>query len=627
MEHSALTKEFLRSVPLKPGVYLMQDGQGVVLYVGKARELRKRLASYLRVDHREQSKTAMLLSQVRNIATILTNTEKEALILEASLIKQHRPRYNVILRDDKNYPLIKVTVQEEWPRLLMTRRRHKDGARYFGPFSSPTAMWETIRYLNSLFPLRRCKEKALKAKARPCLNAQMNRCLAPCAGKVAREKYLDMVRRVLLVLEGKNRQLAGELSREMEMAAEELRFEDAAVLRDRIRSLSDTLEKQQAVAAHGHDQDVFSFARREAAVAVAVLAVRKGVISGQQVFLLVDPVGLDPEVLAEVLARYYGEDDCFLPGEILLPFDIGEAPLLAEWLSERGRRRVAIVRPQRGEKVRLLAMAAANAEQALAEHSKKNASWEALAATLGNALRLPRSPGRIECLDISNISGQMAVGSLVCFLGGEPAKNLYRHYKIRTVHGPDDYAMMEEVLARRFGRGKEENDLPDLLVVDGGRGQLSMAIRVVGRLGLAGMVELASIAKERENEGEKLYRPGRKNPIVLPRHSPVLLFFMRIRDEAHRYGVTFHRKLRSDRFLASALIGIPGIGRSRVTLLLKEFGSLPRVARASQAELAAVAGIGPATAGKIWEHLHGAQEAGQGAESGGRESETGRKEF
>jgi len=627
MEHSALTKEFLRSVPLKPGVYLMQDGQGVVLYVGKARELRKRLASYLRVDHREQSKTAMLLSQVRNIATILTNTEKEALILEASLIKQHRPRYNVILRDDKNYPLIKVTVQEEWPRLLMTRRRHKDGARYFGPFSSPTAMWETIRYLNSLFPLRRCKEKALKAKARPCLNAQMNRCLAPCAGKVAREKYLDMVRRVLLVLEGKNRQLAGELSREMEMAAEELRFEDAAVLRDRIRSLSDTLEKQQAVAAHGHDQDVFSFARREAAVAVAVLAVRKGVISGQQVFLLVDPVGLDPEVLAEVLARYYGEDDCFLPGEILLPFDIGEAPLLAEWLSERGRRRVAIVRPQRGEKVRLLAMAAANAEQALAEHSKKNASWEALAAALGNALRLPRSPGRIECLDISNISGQMAVGSLVCFLGGEPAKNLYRHYKIRTVHGPDDYAMMEEVLARRFGRGKEENDLPDLLVVDGGRGQLSMAIRVVGRLGLAGMVELASIAKERENEGEKLYRPGRKNPIVLPRHSPVLLFFMRIRDEAHRYGVTFHRKLRSDRFLASALIGIPGIGRSRVTLLLKEFGSLPRVARASQAELAAVAGIGPATAGKIWEHLHGAQEAGQGAESGGRESETGRKEF
>lgn len=625
MEHSALTKEFLRSVPLKPGVYLMQNGQGGVLYVGKARELRKRLASYLRADYRQQSKTAMLLSQVRSIATILTNTEKEALILEASLIKQHRPRYNVILRDDKNYPLIKVTVQEEWPRLLMARRRHKDGARYFGPFSSPTAMWETIRYLNSLFPLRRCKEKALKAKARPCLDAQMNRCLAPCVGKVAREEYLDMVRRVLLVLEGKNRQLAGELGREMEKAAEELRFEDAAILRDRIKSLHDTLEKQQAVAAHGHDQDVFSFARREAAVAVAVLSVRKGVISGQQVFLLVDPVGRDQEVLAEVLSRYYGEDDSFLPGEILLPFDIVEAPLLAEWLSERGGRRVAIVCPQRGEKVRLLAMAAANAEQALADRSKKNASWDALAAALGKALHLSCSPGRIECLDISNISGQMAVGSLVCFLGGEPAKNLYRHYRIRTVHGPDDYAMMEEVLARRFSRGKEENDLPDLLVVDGGRGQLSMAIRVLEQIGLAGMVELASIAKERENEGEKVYRPGRKNPIVLPRHSPVLLFLMRVRDEAHRYGVTFHRKLRSDRFLASPLTRIPGVGKIRVTLLLKEFGSLPRLVRASPAELAGVAGIGPALAMKIWEHLHGAEETGQKTGPGGRGLERGRK--
>lgn len=624
MAHPVLSKEFLRSVPLKPGVYLMRNREGEVLYVGKARELRKRLASYLRVDPGQQGKTAMLLSRVRSIDTILTNTEKEALILEASLIKQHRPRYNVILRDDKNYPLIKVTVQEEWPRLLMTRRRHKDGARYFGPFSSPSAMWETIRYLNSLFPLRRCKEKTLGEKARPCLNAQMDRCLAPCAGRITREEYREMVRKVLLVLEGKNRELVNELSREMAQAAEDLRFEEAAVLRDRIRSLTDTLEKQQVVASHGHDQDVFAFARREASVAVAVLSVRKGVVSGQQVFLLVDPVGRDPEVLAEVLSRYYGEEERPLPHEVLLPFDIAEAGLLAEWLSDRGGRRVAVVRPQRGEKLRLLAMAATNAEQALAERHRKSVSWQALAAAMDKVLHLGRFPERIECLDISNISGAMAVGSLVCFVGGEPAKDLYRHYRIRTVHGPDDYAMMEEVLVRRFSRGKEENDLPDLLVVDGGRGQLSMAVRVLERLDLAGSVELAAIAKERAEEGEKLYRPGRKNPIVLPRHSPVLLHMMRIRDEAHRYGVTFHRKLRGDRLLASPLAKIPGVGTSRTSLLLREFGSLRRLGQASPAELAAVAGIGPALAGQIYHHLHGGEGGGQGAEA--RERGHGKKQ-
>jgi excinuclease ABC subunit C len=604
-----LSKEFLRSVPLRPGVYLMREGNGTVLYVGKARELRKRLASYLRVDVGEQSKTALLLAQVRSIDTILTGTEKEALILEASLIKQYRPRYNIILRDDKNYPLIKVTVQEAWPRLLMARSRQKDGARYFGPFSSAAAMWETIRLLNELFPLRRCKEKNLKVRTRPCLNAQMARCLAPCAGRVAREEYQALVRKVLLVLEGKNRELLLELGREMERAADELRFEEAALLRDRIRALQATLEKQQIVAAHGQDQDVFAFARQGAGVAVAVLAVRRGVVSGQQVFLLLDPVGRDAEVLAEVLSRYYGEEDRFLPREVLLPFAIAEAELLAEWLSERGGRRVAVLCPQRGEKARLLEMAEANAAQALADRERQDASWQALAAALGRTLRLARVPERIECLDISNISGQLAVGSLVCFLAGEPAKHLYRHYRIRTVHGPDDYAMMAEVLGRRLRRGKEENDLPDLLLVDGGRGQLAMAARAVRELDLAGRVELAAIAKEREGEGEKLYRPGRKNPILLPRHSPLLLYLMRLRDESHRYGVTFHRRLRGKRLLASPLQGIPGVGRERTRLLLKEFGSLARLQAAGQEELAAVAGIGATLAAQIRRHLHESGEA------------------
>ena len=600
-------KDFLPGVPLKPGVYLMKSRAGEVLYVGKARELRKRLSSYARVEQGQHGKTAMLLSQVRGIETIVTNTEKEALILEASLIKQHRPKYNVILRDDKNYPLLKVTVQEQWPRLVMTRRRQKDGARYFGPFSSPSAMWETIRYLNSLFPLRRCKEKNLKSKARPCLNHQMGRCLAPCADKVGREEYQELVRNVLLVLEGKNQQLVKELSRKMELAAAALRFEEAAQLRDRIASLNKTLEKQQVVAAHGRDQDVLGFARQGDSVAVALLFIRKGVISGQQAFFLAEPVGSDPEVLTEVLSRFYGEEGQYLPQEILLPFAGTDDPLLAEWLSELKGTTVTIACPQRGDRVRLLEMASTNAQQVLVARKTRQTSWQFLAEGLQKALGLAKLPERIECLDISNLNGRQAVGSLVCFVGGETAKDRYRHYGIHTVDGPDDYAMMAEVLARRFARGLVEKDLPDLLLVDGGKGQLGVAMQALAELGVVpgtGTVELAGIAKEKAGEGEKLYRPGRKNPLILDSHSPVLLYLMRIRDEAHRYGITLHRKLRAKESLTSSLEQIPGVGKVRRELLLRELGSMQRLAQASVATLSAVPGIGPALAALIWQHLH-----------------------
>ena len=597
-------KEFLSTVPLKPGVYQMKSRSGEVLYVGKARELRKRLSSYARIDQSPHGKTAMLLSQVRGIETIVTNTEKEALILEASLIKQHRPKYNVILRDDKSYPLLKVTVQEEWPRLVMTRRRIKDGARYFGPFSSPSAMWETIRYLNSLFPLRRCKEKTLTPKARPCLNHQMGRCLAPCADKVGREEYQELVSNVLLVLEGKNQQLVKGLSRKMALASAALRFEEAAELRDRIASLNKTLEKQQVVASHGRDQDVLGFVRQGGSVAVALLFIRKGVITGQQAFFLADPVGSDPEVLTEVLSRFYGEEGQYLPQEILLPFAGTDDPLLAEWLSEQRGGTVTIACPQRGDRVRLLEMAETNAQQVLIARKTRQTSWQVLAEGLQKTLGLVRLPERIECLDISNLGGQQAVGSLVCFVGGEMAKDRYRHYGIHTVPGPDDYAMMAEVLARRFAKGLVENDLPDLLLVDGGKGQLGVAMHALAELGIPDGVELVGIAKEKAGEGEKLYRPGRKNPLILDRHSPVLLYLMRIRDEAHRYGITLHRKLRRKQSLISSVEQIPGVGKGRRELLLRELGSMQRLAQASVAELAAVMGIGPALAAQIWQHLH-----------------------
>jgi excinuclease ABC subunit C len=466
-------------------------------------------------------------------------------------------------------------------------------------------MWETIRYLNSLFPLRRCKEKSLKPKSRPCLNHQMGRCLAPCADKVSREEYRELVDNVLLVLEGKNQQLVKELSRKMALAAEALRFEEAAQLRDRINSLNKTLEKQQVVATHTRDQDVLGFARQDASVAVALLFIRKGVITGQQSFFLAEPVGTDPEVLTEVLSRFYSEEGRYLPQEILLPFSGTDDPLLAEWLSEQRGTTVTIACPQRGDRVRLLEMAATNAQQVLVARKTRQTSWQALAGGLQKALGLAQLPERIECLDISNLGGKQAVGSLVCFVNGEMAKDRYRHYGIHTVPGPDDYAMMAEVLARRFAKGLAKGDMPDLLLVDGGKGQLGVAMQALADLGIPGTVELAGIAKEKVEEGEKLYRPGRKNPILQDRHSPVLLYLMRIRDEAHRYGITIHRRLRGKESLTSALEQIPGVGKARKELLLREIGSMRRIAQASVEELAAVVGIGPALAVQIWEHLHG----------------------
>lgn len=597
-------KNFLPTVPLNPGVYLMQDKVGQVLYVGKARELRKRLASYGRVEGGGHSKTSVMLSQVEEISFIVTPSEQDALLLEASLIKQHHPRYNVILRDDKNYPLIKVTVQEEWPRLCMTRRRSKDGARYFGPFPSAGAMWETIRLLHSLFPLRRCKERVLRSRARPCLNHQMGRCLAPCGGKVDREAYLAMVAQVLLVLEGRNHEVTRQLAMEMEQAAVALRFEDAAVLRDRLQALDTTLARRQVVAEHGLDQDIFGLVRRGASVAISVLLVRGGAVSGQQGFFLADPVGEDDEVLSEVLTRFY-EEERVLPRELLLSIPVTDQQLLADWLTARAGRKVTIFCPQRGDRVRLVAMATANAEQLFADKERRADSWQALAKALVEALHLGKEPTRIECLDISNISGQQAVGSLVAFSSGEANKPGFRHYRIRTVEGPNDYAMMAEVLGRRFSRGAADGDLPELFMVDGGKGQLRMAQEALAELGLDGRVELVGIAKEREEEGEKLYRPDRKNPIVLKRNSPALLYLMRIRDEAHRFGVTFHRRLRNKASLTSVLDAIPGVGPTRRRALLAALGSIKRVGEATVEELAAVEGIGPVLAGQIWSGLHG----------------------
>ena len=607
-----LTPRFLKTVPLKPGVYLMKGEDGQVLYVGKAKELRKRLASYQKVDPTISLKTDVLMSRVRSIEFIMTHTEKEAFILESSLIKKHKPRFNIDLKDDKSYPLIKVTVGEDWPRVMMTRRRLKDGSSYFGPFASANAMRNTLGIIKMVFPLRNCKGKKLKKRSRPCLNHQMDRCLAPCTGQADPVQYQEMVENILLILEGKNRQLLKQISDEMQEAAAALEFERAALLRDRLQALNKTMEKQVVVSMADIDrnQDVVGYVRQGAGVALSFISVRQGMVNGQQTFFLLDPIGDDVEVLAEAVRRYYSRGQT-IPHELLLSFDIGDTGSLAEWLSDLRGSRAQVLLPKRGGRLKLLRMAEQNARQMHIDQENRQKNWQELAAAMQAKMRLGRIPARIECLDISNISGKQPVGSLVCFIEGDKAASRYRHYKISGAETPDDYRMMEEVLDRRFAKDEEGGDLPDLLVLDGGKGQLNVARRVLENHKLLKKIELASIAKDREGKVEKIYRPGRKNPLQLAGHSPVLLFLMQIRDEAHRFGVTFHRRLRQKKAFASELDNIPGIGPGRKKVLLKELGSIAAVKRAKVSELAEVNGIGPELAQQIWNYFHRFTDSGK----------------
>ena len=599
-----LSSEFLKTVSSGPGVYLML-GRKEVLYVGKAVNLRKRLASYKRYCQADHSKTAVMLTKVKRIETILTTTEKEALILEASLIKKHRPRYNVILRDDKTYPLIKVTVIDKWPRIIVTRKRTRDGNRYFGPYSSISSMRETLKLLQSIFPLRRCPK--VKSRSRPCLNFQLGRCLAPCCKSVDEKIYRELVNGVLMVLEGRNRELIADLKKKMKLAAQTLEFEKAAVIRDRINGLERTLERQVVVADHSRDQDVFGIVRKDASVGMAILFVRSGMISGAQSFFLADPLGADSTILSETILQYYTPARQ-PPPEILLPETPDDLHLLRERLTEIRGAAVKTLVPGRGRSMQLMKMVRRNAAQIFAEQSKKKKSWSNLCSAMQKYLDLRSQPDRVECVDISNIGGKQAVGSLVSFESGVKNKKGYRHFTIKSKEVPDDYAMMREVLERKLQRAVKEKKIPDMLLLDGGKGQLSLAQDVLKKYSLEDKIDLVAIAKEKQEEGEKLFRPGRKNPIILPRHSPVLLFLMRVRDEAHRFGITHHRKLRNKKTLSSELDALKGVGEKRKKLLLKSFGSLKRLKQASQQQLQRVPGIGEQLAGSIYNQLHGTDE-------------------
>ncbi len=583
---NAEIEEKLALLPDKPGVYLMKDDKGRIIYVGKAINLKNRVRSYFQSSRNHSPKVLALVARISDLEYIITASEIEALILECNLIKKHRPKYNISLRDDKTYPYIKVT-KEEFPRVYATRKVVKDGARYFGPYTSAGAVHETLRLLKTLFPLRSCRN--LDAK-RPCLEHHIKRCLAPCAAKVDQATYGEMIKAVGLFLEGRSDAVIKNLKRQMAAAAEALAFEQAARLRDQLVAVEKIVEKQNIVTGSG-DQDVIGLARSAAGTCAQVFFIRSGKMVGRDHYMLKGGEDeSDQNILAAFVKQYYSQA-AFIPREILLPFELEEQHLLAEWLSSAKGGRVQVETPKRGTKKDLVNMAAGNAATVLEEQAARlEADTDktlGAAAELGQYLGLPAAPERIECFDISHIQGAETVASMVVFEGGQPNKNEYRRYKLKTVEGkPDDFKSMQEVVGRRYREASAKGPIPDLIIIDGGKGQLNSALPIIRGAGLS-QVTVVGLAKEFEH----IFREGSSEPLILPRHSQSLYLVQRIRDEAHRFAITYHRKLRSKRNLISVLDHIPGIGAKRRKALWDHFGSLAKIKAAEAAELAAVDGM------------------------------------
>jgi excinuclease ABC subunit C len=601
----------LAAVPAAPGVYLLKDAHGKVIYVGKAVNLRARVRSYLRGGD-ERSQVRFLVGKLASFETLVTASEKEALILENNLIKQYRPRYNIRLKDDKSYVSVKVTVGEAWPRVLVTRRIVKDGSRYFGPFHSASAVRETLDTIRKIFPLRTCSDGVFRNRSRPCIEYDIKRCLGPCVLPVDRAAYESHLRQAMQLLEGRSREVAMAVRARMEAAAAAERFEDAARLRDQLRAIEKTQERQQVVAHWGADQDVFGLYREGGAIEVQVLFVRDGKLVSNQAYAFDAWELPDAEVLEAVLTQFYQAVARDVPDEILLPVGISDAAVRAEYLSERRGRKVTIAVPQRGDKLRLVAMAQANARQSFLERRDAAAEGSRQVAELQRRLDLRAAPRRIECVDIATFQGGETVGAVVAFADGRPWKDGYRRFRIRSISGTDDFAAVAEVLARRFRDGPRRADPPDLLVIDGGLGQLGAAKAVLAEIGL-GELAVVGLAKERvardprareiQKRPDRVYLPGRKNPVVLRSNSTALFLLQRVRDEAHRFANTYHRALRRRARLGSLLDAIDGVGPGRRRALLRHFGSMRRVRAATQAELMEVQGISAALATRIKERL------------------------
>jgi excinuclease ABC subunit C len=578
-------QEKIRSLPDAPGVYLFKDARGEHLYIGKAVSLRKRVQSYFtdRDFGYDAERLGTMVGQIADVEFLLTANELEALILESNLIKQRRPRYNIVLRDDKHYPFICLNLKDPFPALQVTRRIKGDGALYFGPYVPAGTMWNLLALINRTFPLRTCRSIAGRTL---CLEYHLGRCLGPCEGLVTQKDYAEIVQKVRLVLEGKDQEVIRQMEGQMRQAADRLEYERAAKIRDRIETLRDATENQRVISARGEDQDVFGLAQEGSEVQVQLLVVRGGQLIGRDSFVFegVAPRGA-AELLSSLLAQYY-LGSRHIPKTILTSNLPSEADLLAAMLSGRAKRQVEIRVPERGPKAHLVEMAVGNAQALLAQSLTSAAAREKAMAEVQDALSLPRPPRRIECTDISNISGVLAVGSLVTFVDGQARRQDYKRFRIQTVPGADDYAMLREVLQRRFA--KKEWPLPDLLLIDGGRGQLNVGILTAKEAGLADL-PVASLAKEEE----LVFRPGRPEPIRLPDGSRGKHLLQQVRDETHRFALTYHRSLRGKSGMRSVLDEIPGIGPRRKRVLLQRFGSLKRLRAASLQELTTLGGLPP----------------------------------
>ncbi|MDD2898614.1 MAG: excinuclease ABC subunit UvrC [Desulfuromonadaceae bacterium] len=598
--------------PTSPGVYLMRSGTGEIIYVGKARSLRQRVRSYFNSSGDSRYQVKFLMARVADIDVVLTDTEKEALLLENTLIKQHNPRYNMNLKDDKTYFSLRVDPHEEFARFTIVRKRPRDNARYFGPYSSGAAAREVLRQMIRMFPLRHYPLATCMSRTRPCLYHQIGQCSAPCHGLITQEEYALLVNSAMLFLEGKGRQLVAEFKRRMIDAAEHMHYEEAARWRNLLQSIEVTVEKQKVVL-RGGDTDVVGFYRDDSRIEMALLYIRAGVLSGSRLFAV--SWELDDATAVSAFLQQYYVGPVFIPEEILLPLDIEEGRGLAELFGELKGSKVSLSCPQRGTKRELVALACKNAASAFRERDEKEATAEAVLDELSKRLLLSRIPSRIECYDISTIQGRFSVGSCVVFTSGRADNQKYRHYRIRTVEGQDDFAMLREVFQRRFSAdGRIRNPLPDLVVVDGGIGQLNAVQEILNELDLTGCFDLVSLAKSRvrhdalaqtvQKSDERVFLPGRKNPVVLRQNSKPLLLLAAIRDEAHRVAITYHRKLRGKEGIASEIEAITGVGPKRRIALLKHFGSLRLLKEATVEDIEAVPGMNRNVAEAVYGGLH-----------------------
>jgi excinuclease ABC subunit C len=606
--------ERVSALPNKPGVYIFRNEEGRVIYVGKAAALRNRVRSYFGSPRSMEPKVRALASSIAEFDYIVTNTAQEALHLEATLVKRHQPVFNVRLKDDKHYPYLKIDVQNAWPRVEITRRIESDGARYFGPYASASSVRRTLDVVKRLFPWRPCTEEVTGDRQRPCLDFFIGRCIAPCSGACSEEEYDEVIRQVILFLEGRTENVLRALRAQMDEASRNMQYERAAILRDQIRAIENVSERQVTAYARPTDEDVFGLARSDGEAVAQVLFVRGTKMIGGDHFPLDGAKGEpDAEVMNGFLKQFY-ESATYVPRTVLLPLEIPEGAEIEDWLSERRGGRVKLLAPRRGTKRRLVGMATDNAREALevarlrwlTDTGKTQQALE----ELQEELNLSAVPHRIECYDISDIMGAHPVGSMVVFVDGRPRRAEYRRFRVKSVEGANDVAMMAEVLRRRFKRAAQAVEaqevaqaegwgaLPDLLIVDGGKAQLNAALDVLRESGVP-LIPAAGLAKQQE----ELYVKDVSEPIVLPRTSQALYLLQRIRDEAHRFAVTYHRSVRQKAGTRSALDAIPGVGPKRKRALLRKFGSVREIRQASVDEIAATVGFTRSLAERVKEYV------------------------